>query len=165
MLANLAVKDLDRDLASLAASNGLAYTRYADDLYFSTDDGSFTRGLAEKFLRSANARLRKEGLLPHNEKTRISPPGARKVVLGLLVDGTHPRLQREFKQRLLMHAYYMNKYGPANHAAARGFRSLWSLRRHVSGLLAYAKQVEPHFGADAERKLSSIDWGSLDDDK
>ena len=66
------------------------------------------------------------GLSPNVTKTRVLPPGARKVVLGLLVDGQEPHLTREFRARLRQHIYYLlhPDIGPVRHAAKRGFISV-----------------------------------------
>lgn len=161
MLSNLAMRGLDRDLAEIATEAGLIYTRYADDLTFSTGSTAFFRHDATNFLRLAQKRVREEGLLPNKQKTLIAPPGARKIVLGLLVDGDRPRLRREFKQRLLVHAHYLKRFGPAHHAEKRGFRSVWSMQRHTYGLVAYARQVEPDFALRVERELADVNWGPL----
>ncbi|MDE0810946.1 MAG: reverse transcriptase domain-containing protein, partial [Alphaproteobacteria bacterium] len=41
MLANLAVRDLDERLTAIAKTYGVRYSRYADDLTFSTTRKSF----------------------------------------------------------------------------------------------------------------------------
>jgi RNA-directed DNA polymerase len=161
MLSNLAMRELDSDLARLAASAGLIYTRYADDLAFSTGSSAFSRGDATAFLHLVQKRVRAEGLSPNKRKTLVAPPGARKIVLGLLVDGDRPRLRREFRERLLVHAHYLKRFGPAHHAEKRGFRSVWSMHRHIYGLVGYARQVEPAFAQRVEEELASVRWGPL----
>jgi hypothetical protein len=163
MLSNLAMLEIDGILETLATGAGLVYTRYADDLAFSTASGAFTRADAVRFLKSVHSHLRARGLKPNRRKTTIAPPGARKVILGLLVDGTQPRLRREFKQKLLSHAYFLRKYGVAQHAQKRGFRSRWAMRRHMEGLISYARQVEPSFADQAAREFTRVDWGPLED--
>jgi RNA-directed DNA polymerase len=153
MLANLAMKDLDEEIASIAGDNGLVYTRYADDITLSGRSTSFSRQTAERVVTHINRQLRSNGLLPNKRKTMIAPPGARKIVLGLLVDGPSPRLQRQFKQNLLSHAYYLKKFGPASHAKTRGFNSLWAMQRHLVGLLNYARMIEPEFARKASESF------------
>ena len=89
--------------------------------------------------------MRGTGLRPHTAKTVVAPPGARKVVLGLLVDRDFPRLSREFKSRMRQHFYFVDKYGPDAHARERNFDSVWGLKNHLRGILSYAHQVEPEF--------------------
>lgn len=164
MLSNLTMHALDSDLTSLAADAGLYYTRYADDLTFSTSEMSFSRVAARRLLSAVMERLRAEGLRANRQKTVIAPPGARKIVLGLLVDGSRPRLRREFKKSLGAHIHFLKRFGPAQHAERRGFKSIWSMRRHLQGKIAYARQVEPAFADEAERGLAGVDWSVLSDD-
>jgi RNA-directed DNA polymerase len=161
MLSNLAMKGFDADIEAQAKQVGLSYSRYADDIMFSTSDSSFTRSMAPTFLRSVYSRLEREGLRANRTKTRIAPPGTRKIVLGLFVDRNSPRLSPAFKKNLLLHAYYLKKYGPAAHASARGFRSIWSMRRHIDGLLSHCSAVEPQFAGRARLALGDVDWGPI----
>lgn len=160
MLANIAMRKADEELHALALSFRLTYTRYADDLVFSTMDSDFTRGLASCVVRGVYCILGKYGFSPNVAKTQIVPPRARKVVLGLLVDEPSPRLPREFREKMRMHLYYLKKdgVGPARHAAKRGFTAVASLRNVLYGLTAFATQIEPQYGASIREELDSIEW-------
>ncbi|MGX6571440.1 reverse transcriptase family protein [Cupriavidus necator] len=160
MLANIAMHAADEVLHALAMSFRLTYTRYADDLIFSTTDPGFTRELASSVVRSVYSILGKYGFSPNVAKTQIVPPRARKVVLGLLVDEPSPRLPREFREKIRMHLYYIKKdgVGPAHHAARRGFTAVASLRNVLYGLAAFATQIEPQYGASIRKELDSVTW-------
>jgi hypothetical protein len=62
--------------------------------------GAFSREQARAVVYEAAQRLAGHGFMVHHKKTRIVTPGARKIVLGLLVDGSRPRLLPEFKRRI-----------------------------------------------------------------
>lgn len=160
MLANIAMHEADEALHALAKSCRMTYTRYADDLVFSTTDLDFTRELGVKVVRSVYRILGRYGFSPNVAKTQIVPPRARKVVLGLLVDEPSPRLPREFREKMRMHLYYMRKdgIGPARHAAKRGFTAVASLRNVLYGLAAFATQIEPQYGESIRDELDSIAW-------
>lgn len=162
MLANIAMRAADAEFETLARSAGMTYTRYADDLVFSTRDLGFTRDIASGIVGSAYRILGKYGFTPNVAKTKIVPPRARKVVLGLLVDEPSPRLPREFKEKMRMHLYYLHKdeIGPARHAAKRGFISVAGMRNVLYGLAAFATQIEPVYGADVRRGLDTVAWPS-----
>lgn len=138
-LANMVVKALDAKLVDIAGAHGWVYTRYADDLAFSTQADS-SRAEASKLIALAKAEIALFGLEVNETKTVVAPPGARRIVLGLLVDGDRPRLTRAFRNNLEthIHALTKNDIGPERHRQARGFASLIGMRRHISGLLAYA---------------------------
>jgi RNA-directed DNA polymerase len=82
MLANLSVRALDEQLQALAESGGLIYTRYADDLFFSTTELKYTRQDAGILITKIYGELRTHGFSPNTSKTTVSPPGARKLVVG-----------------------------------------------------------------------------------
>lgn len=96
-LANLCARGLDRRLAAYAAAAGWRYSRYADDLVFSseatcTDD--FRRALP-----SIERIVRDEGFAPNPSKTRIQSQGQRQRVTGI-VTNARPALAREDFDRL-----------------------------------------------------------------
>lgn len=160
MLANMAVAPMDVELSTLASEFSLNYTRYADDLTFSTREPSFDRTRAGDFIRQAYSVIGRHGFSPNTTKTQVVPPGARRVVLGLLVDRDTPRLTREFKANLRMHLHFLlhPEVGPAKHAHARGFAAVAGLRNHIQGLVTYARQIEPEYANIAADKLSRITW-------
>ncbi|PZO55808.1 MAG: RNA-directed DNA polymerase [Alphaproteobacteria bacterium] len=159
MLANLAMKGFDEAVSRLADTYDLSYTRYADDLTLSSL-GLFDRSRAQTIVSEVYDQLRCWGFRPNLAKTLIVPPGARKVVLGLLVDRQVPRLTKAFRARMRRHLYFLShpQHGPVKHAAALGFASVYGLRNHVSGLIAYAQQVDANFAADAWGKFDAIVW-------
>lgn len=145
-LANLVSGGLDARLAILARKHGVTYTRYSDDLAFSAS-GSFQRTDAVILIRDATAIVDLEGFRVHRRKTRIVPPGARHVVLGLLVDGDRVRLLKETRRRIELHIRGVALNGLAQHAAHRRFHSVLGFVRHVDGLLAFAHAVDPEWEA------------------
>ena len=160
MLANLAVRGLDKMLSQLASNFGLRYSRYADDLTFSTCTKSFGRSRAKDVIGQIYQALIDHGLSPNLAKTAIVSPGSRKVVLGLLVDGKRPRLSREFRSRLRMHLYYIahQQHGPAQHARARGFSSVEGMRQHLLGLIAFAGQIDARFADHCRSEMRRANW-------
>lgn len=160
MLANLVCRKLDERLASISESFSVQYTRYADDMTFSSVDRSFDRARAMKLIGKAYEQLSLQGLGPNKTKTSVTPPGGRKVVLGLLVEEEKPRLTREFKAMLRQHFYYMLRedVGVVRHASSRGFISITGLRNHLQGLLGFAAQIEPEYAARQREKFSRVSW-------
>jgi RNA-directed DNA polymerase len=159
MLANLAMKSIDEELTQLAKSFGLRYTRYSDDMTFSTR-GDFDRGRAQQVVNEASAILKRKGLFPKRAKTAIVHPGARKVVLGLLVDGAQPRLTKEFRDRLRQHLYYLETRGILAHVKERKFDSVGGLYRHLRGLIDYANMVDQPYARGLLTRLHALPWTS-----
>lgn len=159
-LSNLVVRELDEDIRKIATSAGLIYTRYADDLALSKTSDDFSRAAAVKVIRKIYRVLGDHGFAPNLAKTQIIPPRARKIVLGLLVDGDRPRLQREFKARIRQHLYYLTnrKFGPAKHAKAQGNATIYGLRNHIKGLLAFAHGVDPEYARRQTELFNRVVW-------
>lgn len=158
MLANLAVHDLDDSVAAYASEMGLAYSRYSDDLILSGPRDALDGSKANAVVKRVRKLLLAHGLRPNDTKTVVAPPGAKRVVLGLLVDGPAPRLTKEFRRRVECHLHFLRKVGPAHHAAKRGFRSILELRWHIEGLLAHARQIDREFADWAQSEADLIDW-------
>jgi len=143
-LANLVAFNMDERISTIAADHGLIYTRYADDIVLSGTE-SFSRLLARQLIHLVDGAVRQSDFALHAKKTRIVPPGARHIVLGLLVDGERVRLSRQMRMRIETHLYGVEKFGLAGHKETRGFSSAVGLARHIDGLLAFAYDIDPEW--------------------
>ena len=149
-LANIVMYKCDEALTQIAAAQGLVYTRYADDITFS-HSGVFARKNAEETIKYTRETLRAHGFMLHSRKTKIAPPGSRKIVLGLLVDGDSVRLSKNMRNQIETHIRGANIFGLKEHAAYRNFSSVFGFVHHVEGLLAFAHDVDPEY-ADARHR-------------
>ncbi|MHA6720677.1 reverse transcriptase family protein [Sphingomonas sp. RS6] len=165
MLSNLVCRSLDEDLSAFASREGLVFTRYSDDLTFSGPTSSFSRDRAKLLTAEVRSILVRHRFRMHEGKISVVPPGARKVVLGLLVDRDRPRLSRELRTRLEDHVRGLERFGIAAHADNRGFASTTGMINHIAGLIRFARDVEANF-ADAlrvrlEAALMKWNWTPL----
>jgi len=156
-LSNAVMRETDRELKIIADKSNLRYTRYSDDIVFSRR-GDMTRNEAVEIIADASRTLQAQGLVVNRKKTAIIPPGARKIVLGLIVNGSTPRLPRAFHDLLRQHLYYLEKFGPVEHMKRRKFKSVLGLRLHVRGLIAFAHMVEPTYADETLARFNSIEW-------
>ena len=157
-LSNLVCFDLDTSLGQWAESQGYVYTRYADDLAFSSAATTLTHSDVIEMRRVVQRELRKMGLLENRSKFRVSGPGSRRIVGGLLVDGQRPRLSKRTRARLERHLHFIETRGPAAHAVARGFRSIGGMHSHLMGLLQYIRVVDESLYRAWAPRLASIAW-------
>jgi RNA-directed DNA polymerase len=158
LLSNIVMRDCDKLLFQVAAKFGLKYTRYSDDLTFSSLDPQFGRDACRKLIFEAYAILSKAGYRPNARKSIVVPPSGNKIVLGLQVDGTEPRLTKGYKDRIRQHLYFLEKYGPLNHALQRKFDSVWGMKAHIKGLIDFAKMIEPTYAEACRQRFNQIDW-------
>lgn len=150
-LANLASSTLDVKLTELANQHDCVYTRYADDLIFSSGR-AFDRDMALLIVKAARRILRSERFVMHEQKTSIIPPAARKLVLGLLVDGDRIRVSKRLRSRINTHIRGVEVFGLSPHVTHAQFSSIDGFVRHVSGLLAFVHDIEPEWTAQVQAR-------------
>ncbi len=140
-LSNLIARKLDEDLQEYAQNFGFVYTRYADDLTFSSVN--LPPNLSINTIRQQIIKIiRKNHFTENKDKIRIAGPGAKKLVLGLLVDGNNPRISKEGFKRIEGLLYVIKKFEPQSVAKIKGFDSVYGLMNHLTGLMAYLKDVD-----------------------
>ncbi|MFG3509715.1 RNA-directed DNA polymerase [Streptomyces sp. NPDC047821] len=154
-VSNLVMREFDAVVTHAAESLGLRYTRYSDDLHFSSRRRVRHEDLDRLVARVKNA-LEPLGMRLNTNKTYVARPGARRSVLGILVDGPAPRLTREYKRRITKHLRGAASFGIDQHRRHQNFEDLAELDAHVTGLLSFAHMVEPGW---AEEQLD--DWKRL----
>ncbi|WP_186564819.1 retron Ec67 family RNA-directed DNA polymerase/endonuclease [Lawsonibacter celer] len=85
IITNLICQPLDTYLLKIAKKYKLDYTRYADDLTFSTNDRHFVEN-QENFLAEANAAIKRASFSINEKKTRLQFKDSRQEVTGLIVN-------------------------------------------------------------------------------
>ena len=133
-LANLAAYRLDCRLAGF----GVTYTRYADDLVFSTD-----RNLRR--LR-VEAIARDEGFRVNAAKTRVMGRGSRQTVTGVVVN-VRPNVPRAEYDRLKAILHRAAHDGPGDLDPA-----------YVMGRIAWVESLNPARGAKLRARFAAIRW-------
>lgn len=141
-LANASTTRLDANLTRFAAQESLVYTRYSDDMSFSSAD-EFDRARAAELVTQVRRIVTASGLALHQRKTRVIPPGARKVLLGMQITETGVGILPEHRRRVDLYIHSVERYGPVDFARVRRFESPLSLINHVEGWLAYLHHLDP----------------------
>ena len=157
-LSNLVMRGLDEFNYRLAVSLGLRYTRYSDDMYFSSRK-PIAQHAIDRLIVEIRQELSGHGFHLNDRKTYVAGAGGRRSVLGIIVDGATPRLPREYKRKVDHHVRAATAFGVQAHSRHRGFETTQDLDSHVSGLLSYARMVEPGWANprwEAWRRLRSL---------
>ena len=68
MLSNLVMPQIDAEIENVASAEGLRYTRYSDDLTFSTRNLDFNRAKATNLIGKVTRILVRTGLYPQKER-------------------------------------------------------------------------------------------------
>lgn len=151
-LSNLVMRNFDAAMSSHAAGFGFVYTRYSDDMIFSSS-GTNDRARCAALAKESCALLGRFSFEPNYKKVKIFSPGARKMAYGLVVNSSRPRLTREIRFSLENQVYKVIKHGLASISTGTGTVD-YSLSR-LLGWLHYASQVEPEFANPLLDKVKS----------
>lgn len=163
-LSNFAAVQLDRALARLARENGVRYSRYADDITFSTNHSTFPPALAVSAQAEGGVGVRAgealeratiaSGFAINHKKVRLQKRDQRQSVTGLNVnDKANVSRKRIRRIRAMLHAW--EKFGLEAAAREHFLRHRGALqlpnnydrayRNSLYGQLAFVKMVR---GAD-----------------
>lgn len=152
ILSNIACQGLDRKLGMLARRNNARYTRYADDITFSSNFDIFSEG--SLFRKAFEDTVKSEGFRLNANKTRVQPGTERQEVTGITVN-KEPNVSKDYIRELRMLIHIIDKYGEAAaymSYCAKHFGSVKDtdvpvppIRNIIQGKLAYLCMVK---GAD-----------------
>lgn len=107
-LTNILCKKLDRRLNGLANRFSATYTRYADDITFSSSHNIYTN---EEFNKELKRIIEEDQKLVINpKKTRLQKAGYRQEATGLVVNNK-VNVRRRYVKQIRMWLYYWEKYG------------------------------------------------------
>ena len=139
-LSNAVLYCFDAYWSQYAVNNQITYSRYADDLYFSTNQPNLLEAIPARVNQSLHA-LPLPRLALNHEKTVFTSRKRLRAVTGLVLTSTNQiSLGRDKKRhiRSLVHKYTCGSLDPKGTSYLRGY-------------LAYANGMEPNF-VDSLRK-------------
>lgn len=148
LLTNAVCQRLDRRLRQLATRHRATYTRYADDLTFSSQRPAFR----EQFHAELKVILGAEGYQENERKRRLQLPNTRQEVTGIVVN-KKPNVTREYARqiRAMLHNWETKGYEVANDTLRAEYRESKAGARHngvapklervLAGKIAYLGMV------------------------
>ncbi len=148
ILANMICYQLDKKLISLAVKNTCYYSRYADDITFSSNLTNFPRKLANYDFGTSFVELSPElnrilldyGFAVNESKTRIAYKSKCQMVTGIVVN-KKLNLKRKYYRVLRATIYNCKKEGILATAKKNGFESKSKFKNFVLGKLSYYRSV------------------------
>lgn len=133
-ISNAILHGFDTETYEYCEKLGVTYTRYADDLYFSTNTPNLLEGVF-RFVKSALGRLSYPKLEVNDQKTVFTSRKRRRVVTGItLTSDKKLSLGREAKRKLKTQVYLCLSGRLTQEEIGR-----------LRGKLSYMKSVEPSF--------------------
>ncbi len=144
IITNMICSRLDRKLRRLSSKNYVTYSRYADDLAFSTSRKSFTHD----FENNIREIIQEEGFLVNEKKRRLSIRENRMEVTGLTVN-VKTNVQREYVRslRAIFHSIMINGLQKTanDYLKIKGINSknsINSLSKYLKGKIEFLGQVK-----------------------
>lgn len=161
-LANIVTQKLDYDLSQLCGSQ-ITYSRYADDLYFSTDLDNIPLTEITRTIEGYDFKL-------NEKKTKFMSKGKKQYVTGLTVfDIKYPRISKRRKRNIRLEIHYLSKFGYKRHIRKKLIKSGINpkdpdFKSHIAaeteitrnklyGWLHFINAVEPEFSKKYYPKL------------
>ncbi len=136
-ISNVIMYEFDELVGKWCESQGIAYTRYCDDMTFS---GDFNPSTVISFVRSE---LKKQGFLLNEQKTKIQRDGKRKSVTGVVVN-EKLSVPVEYRRRLRQELYYIGKFGVQEHIKKANIEiSPNEYIQHLLGQINYVLGINP----------------------
>lgn len=149
IITNMICDKLDRRLAGLAKRFGLNYTRYADDISFSSMHNVYQEG--SDFNKELERIIQGQGFSINEKKTRLQKTGSRQEVTGIIVShklNVTQKYVRDIRNILYIwdrygyntaYAKFLPKYKEANGHVKKGVPDLL---RVLDGKLKYLGMVK-----------------------
>ena len=153
-LSNFICREMDKEIASVVAAQGITFTRYADDLTFSADT-DILRPQGE-LVQQVKAIVERYGFRLNEEKTHLQRRGRRQEVTGLMVT-EKVNVSRRYVREIRSLLYIWERYGYEDacqaawksyrqqHGKTKGHQHCVPLNAVLRGKLNYMKMVR---GAD-----------------
>ena len=136
ILTNIVCRNLDRRLSGLAGKYHISYSRYADDITFSSDHNVYQED--GDFRKDLHAIITKEHFIFNDKKTRLQKTGCRQEVTGLIVSD-RVNVPRDYVRSLDNLLYIWEKYGYKD--AFTSFMKHYSPKHDLNGSIPSMESV------------------------
>ncbi len=140
LISNLVCTDLDRRLFALSQRYGSSYSRYADDITFSSN------GVLPPKIEIQSC-VEEEGFALSPTKFRVTKLGQAHYVTGLSISDSNPRIPRRLKRQIRQELYYAHKFGLKSHLGRKGDSTISSGGHRIDGSIRYIASVEKEIGS------------------
>ena len=138
-IANMMCRRLDKKLAEVARSHRCHFTRYADDITFSTNDVS--QNNINGLIKETSSIIESEGFVVNKDKTKILTPEERQVVTGIIInDGIN--VNRRYVRNLRATLRNCDKDGIESQIERKIFRDNRSSRPNLYASLYHPSKMK-----------------------
>ena len=150
-LANIIFNSIDKQIQNAISKLNVTYTRYADDLTFSsTNNLEFIIPLISQILSD-------NGFEINTHKTHLMTTPHRKLVTGLIVTDTI-KIPKYYKRKFNQELFYCENYGVASHLKNCKTHKKVNFKEYMYGKAYYIKMIEPDLGEKYLQRLDKLNW-------
>lgn len=150
ILANLVFQKVDLVILEAIKEYDIQYSRYADDLIFSsdTDDLQWLIERIREILAKYNFKI-------NNNKTKLMTENDPKLLMGLnITKGI--KIQKRYKRKLYQEIYFCKKYGVREHLERTDSNGRANFAGYLYGKAYFINMVEPELGAQMLEELDKL---------
>ena len=152
-MSNLILKEMDDELDKFSKYRKMTYTRYADDMSFSSNVDIFC------LLQDLYNIVNKYSFQINEKKTCYYQDPHRKIVTGLIVKEDEVKIPKKFKRKLKQEIYYCQRFGVQQHLEYTRNCERIGFKEYLYGKAYYVAMVEPELGKIFLQQLDQIRWG------
>lgn len=138
-LSNIVMRNFDNNIGSWCEKHGISYTRYCDDMTFSSDKPLYNVYVKVKKM------LEGMGLEVNEQKTRFVTNSNRQSVTGLTVN-EKLSVSSDYKRKLRQQVHYACRFGLSDALRYENnteIRDAEHYRNHLLGRIRFVLQIEP----------------------
>lgn len=156
ILSNIIFKNIDEELLQLSKLEGLKYTRYADDISFSS---TLINNIDIKYLKKEITYiLNKSNFQINEEKTHYYNETQIKKITGIIIKDGKLQAPSKIKRFLDKEIYYCEKYGVNSHLEHENKLYLANYKGYLYGYANYISMIEKQVGEEFIKRLNNIDF-------
>lgn len=143
-LSNIVMRNFDNNIGRWCEKHDISYTRYCDDIAFSSDKPLFT------VYQKTKSMLQEMGFELNEKKTHFITNANKQTITGLTVN-EKISVQKNYKRTLRQEVYYVLKFGLAENIVRSGHMDFMTdglpdaekYYHHLLGRVAFVLQIEP----------------------
>lgn len=157
-LSNVIFRQIDVEFENVAERYNLKYSRYADDISFSSTYKKGYLTLVKKLEKIIYFILIKHNFKVNDNKTRLMKNNHTKVVTGLIVSSDGVKIPKKYIRKLSKEIYYCKRFGVNGHLKYHDLMTIANYKGYLMGLARYIYMVEKELGIKFIEQLNELNW-------
>lgn len=143
---------IDGKILELCERWGMTYTRYADDLAFSSSK-RLARKQTNLFIKAVRAIIKESGYSVNNKKLRVARSGRQQRLLGMTIN-EKPNIMRTQYRRMRARIHQCKYKGFEVVAKEMGIETGEKLKSEIEGKIAYYHMINPDKAAKLREQFN-----------